>query len=143
MKDYDADDRDGYSPEFSKMHESPINDRTLVLEQNFFEHTSPSPNAKTLSSGTQNETKANKIEVSRKVSEFNYNNTNLYSMTQTPGRGSNQPQFCSLKKGTSGSNQDRQTIITQSSYAKESIDVYNPKSVIKSKVRNHKRLREI
>jgi len=86
------------------MNESPSNDKTLVMEQNFFEHTSPPPNSKTSSSGTQNETKANQEEVSRKVSEFNCNHTHFTNMIQTPGRGSNQPQFCSLKKGTNTNN---------------------------------------
>ena len=99
MKDYDADVRDDYSAELREMHESPSNDRTIILEQNFFEHTSPSPNSKTPSSGTQKQVQANREEVSRKISEFQCNNANVVNMTQTPGRGSNQPQFCSLKKG--------------------------------------------
>jgi len=41
------------------MNDSPSDDDTVVLEQNFFDHTSPSPNSKT-SSGAQNATEVNK-----------------------------------------------------------------------------------
>ena len=88
------------------MQESPNADKTVVLEQNFFEHTSPSPEMKSPSPGRiDDEERQAPIEVSKKVSEFSCKNMDVNSAAPTPGRGSNQPQFCSQKKGKNGPGQ--------------------------------------
>ena len=102
MKDRDTDFKEEYSGGASKMQESPSADKTVVLEQNFFEHTSPSPELKSPSPGKMcDEAKEAPAEASHKVSEFAVDVNNA---AQTPGRGSNQPQFCSQKKGKNVSN---------------------------------------